>query len=372
MGDTPKILVVDDEVHILSSLRRELRAMAVEVIVTTDVNEALSILREQRICVIISDINMPVLNGVELLKRCLGISPDTIRMVLTGSTESSLFQSAVNDAHISTFLLKPWDRSALLLAVKQAVYQYQLKLEKEALQREIVEKNKALENWTQTLEKLVEERTLEVSLTQEATILSLTALTEVRDNETGNHIIRTQNYVKLIAEELAKRIEYSGSLFPHEIDLMYKSAPLHDIGKVGIADHILKKEGKLTDDEYELMKMHTSLGRDAIAKAVAKLGETSFLAIASEIAYSHHEKWDGSGYPQGLKGEDIPLSARIMALADVYDALITQRCYKEKMDHDRAVSIIIFERGKHFQPILVDVFLKLQDEFKMVALNYSE
>jgi len=372
MNDMPKILIVDDEECILSSLKRGLRNSGVEVIATTDVNDALSILSAEDISVVISDINMPVMNGAELLKRSIAVSPDTIRIVLTGSTDTSLFSSAVNDARISRFLLKPWDNMALLLAVEQAVAQYKMKLEKERLSNEIVQKNEQLENWNRMLEQLVDERTEEINLTQEATILSMCALTETRDNETGNHIIRTQNYVKLLAEELAKKEEYSVTLPPSEVDLLYKSAPLHDIGKVGIPDHILRKAGTLTKVEFEVMKDHTTLGRDAIAKAAAKLGETSFLTVASEIAYSHHEKWDGSGYPQGLKGEEIPLAARIMAFADVYDALINQRCYKENIDHDRAVAIIMSERGKHFQPSLVDIFLNLQNEFKMIALDHRE
>jgi len=372
MDNVHNVLIVDDEVSVLTSIKRELRNADFNVITTSDINQAIFILSTEKISVIISDIIMPVMNGVELLKKSLEISPGTIRIVLTGSTESLLFQSAVNEAHISTFLLKPWERNALILAVEQGIDQYNMKLERERLSRELVDKNNKLKCWSDSLEKLVEERTHEVSLTQEATILSLTALTETRDNETGNHIIRTQNYVKLLAQELAKVEQYSHSLTAHEIDLLYKSAPLHDIGKVGIPDDILKKNGRLTDKEYNYMKKHTEFGRDAIGKAVANLGKTSFLSLASDIAYSHHEKWNGTGYPLGLKGDEIPLAARIMALADVYDALISKRCYKDKIDHDHAVSIIKSERGKHFQTLLVDIFIQNERKFRYIAEAHTD
>jgi putative two-component system response regulator len=155
--------------------------------------------------------------------------------------------------------------------------------------------------------------------------------------------------------------------------LLYKSAPLHDIGKVGVPDRILLKPGKLNADEFEIMKTHTTLGRDAILNAEKEMGvQVEFLTFAKEIAYSHQEKWDGSGYPQGLRGTQIPISARLMAVADVYDALISRRVYKEPMPHEQAVAIIEQTRGKHFDPDVVDAFLEIQDAFNAIAIAFSD
>jgi len=215
-------------------------------------------------------------------------------------------------------------------------------------------------------------RTKEIELTQAVTIESLATLAEYRDPETGGHIRRTMNYVRLMAEHLRNCPKYGEMMDDRKISLIYQSAPLHDIGKVGVPDHILLKPGKLTDEEFTEMKSHPIYGRDTLSKATKNLGSTSFLQFAMEIAYTHHEKWDGSGYPQGLKGEDIPLSGRLMAIADVYDALISKRVYKPPFTHTKAVDIIKKDSGTHFDPYLVDVFLELNEEFRQIAIKYAD
>jgi putative two-component system response regulator len=201
----------------------------------------------------------------------------------------------------------------------------------------------------------------------------MASMAETRDQETGNHIRRTQHYVKALAVHLRSHPVFSLFLTPANIEALFKSAPLHDIGKVGIPDRILLKPGKLEPHEFEIMKTHTTLGRDAIAHAEHSLGTSvAFLAIAKEIAYSHQEKWDGSGYPQGLKGEQIPISARLMAVADVYDALISRRVYKPAMPHEKAVQIIWEGRGVHFDPDIVDAFMEIKDEFRSIASVYVD
>ncbi|HEY4079182.1 MAG TPA: two-component system response regulator [Burkholderiaceae bacterium] len=223
------------------------------------------------------------------------------------------------------------------------------------------------------LEQEVERRMHEVRAVQDATILMMSSLAETRDNETGNHIQRTQRYVRALAEALCAHPRFVDVLTPEMIELLYKSAPLHDIGKVGIPDHVLLKPGRLTAEEFEVMKWHTKMGRDAIAQAEARLGRSvPFLALAKEIAYSHQEKWDGSGYPEGLAGDAIPVSARLMAVADVYDALISRRVYKEAMPHEQAASIIAEGREKHFDPDVVDAFLVLQDDFRAIAAEFAD
>ena len=219
----------------------------------------------------------------------------------------------------------------------------------------------------------VDKRTREVSAIQDVTILAMASMAETRDNETGNHIRRTQHYVRSLALKLKDHSRFRTQLTRLYISSLFKSAPLHDIGKVGIPDRILLKPGRLTPDEFEIMKTHTTLGRDAIRHAEQELGvRVKFLTIAKEIAYSHQEKWDGSGYPQGLKGEAIPLSARLMAVADVYDALISDRVYKKGMTHDEAVAIMREGRGAHFDPDILDAFLSMQDEFRAIAARYAD
>ncbi len=216
------------------------------------------------------------------------------------------------------------------------------------------------------------ERTEEVHRTRDVTILTLASLAETRDNETGAHILRTQRYVKALAARLTGHPRFARTLDPETVDLLYKSAPLHDIGKVGIPDRILLKPGKLTDEEFEIMKTHAQLGAEALAVAEKELGTTSFLRIAREISLSHHEKWDGSGYPGGLKGDDIPASGRLMAVADVYDALISKRVYKPAFSHDKASGIIQEGRGAHFDPDVVEAFLKAEEDFKDIAEKYKD
>ncbi|MGE4298284.1 MAG: HD domain-containing phosphohydrolase [Desulfovibrionaceae bacterium] len=212
----------------------------------------------------------------------------------------------------------------------------------------------------------------ELQRTQDVTILSLASLAETRDNETGQHILRTQRYVRALAGPLRTAPGYGEFLTPATIDLLFKSAPLHDIGKVGIPDAILLKPGRHTDEEFAIMKQHAVYGHEALRAAEERLGSNSFLRLAREIAISHHEKWDGSGYPNGLAGEAIPYSGRLMALADVYDALISKRVYKPSFTHEKAREIILAGRGTHFDPAVVDAFLVVEEAFKSIAAQYGD
>ncbi len=199
-----------------------------------------------------------------------------------------------------------------------------------------------------------------------ATILGLAKLAEYRDEGTGTHLERIREYSKRLAEEMAKNSRYKTIVTPDYIENIFQSSILHDIGKVGIPDAILLKPGRLTDEEFEVIKRHTTMGGDAIGIIESRIKERSFLHMGKEIAYNHHEKWDGSGYPTGLKGEEIPLSARIVALADVYDALTSKRFYKEAYTHERSKDIIVDLKGSHFDPGIVDAFLILEAEFNMI------
>ncbi len=209
------------------------------------------------------------------------------------------------------------------------------------------------------------------SRARQNTLEAMAAVAETRDPETGGHIKRTQHYVKALAIELAKERKRP-ELTPNFIELLFHSAPLHDVGKVGVPDHILLKPGKLTPDEFEEMKKHAVYGKEIVENASFGQEEKEFFNIAAEIAYTHHEKWDGSGYPRGLSSEDIPLSGRLMALADVYDALISKRHYKPAFSHEKSKGIIVEGRGKHFDPQIVDCFLAIEQEFIRIAATFKD
>jgi putative two-component system response regulator len=223
------------------------------------------------------------------------------------------------------------------------------------------------------LEAEVARRLGENQRIQDVAIRALAGLAEARDTETGDHISRTQAYMRILATKLKDHPRFSAFLTDRNIDLLTKSAPLHDIGKVGIPDHILLKPGPLTPEEWEVMKTHAKLGSDAIERAEKDAGGTAdFLILAKDIAHWHHEKWNGSGYPDGLAGDVIPISARLMALADVFDALISKRVYKAAMSLDEARAIIIADRGRHFDPDIADGFVAAFDEFVAIAQRHRD
>lgn len=198
------------------------------------------------------------------------------------------------------------------------------------------------------------------------TILALAKLAEYRDDDTGLHLERIREYTKIITEEMAKKPNYNKYITSEYIEDIYYSSILHDIGKVGIPDGILLKPGKLTPEEFEVIKKHSVLGGDVLSDIEAQIGAQTFLTLGKEIAYYHHEKWNGTGYPNGLKGEEIPLSARIVSIADVYDALTSKRIYKEAFSHQKAKETIIFDRERSFDPDVVDCFLNRESDFKKI------
>jgi putative two-component system response regulator len=309
---------------------------------------------------ILLDIMMPEMDGYEVCRR-LKANPathDIPVIFLTAKTDADAEKAGL-DLGAVDYLAKPISPAIALARVRNHLL---LKDSADFLR----DKNAYLENQ-------VAARTREVVAIQDVTILAMASMAETRDADTGNHIRRTQHYVLVLAEHLRHHPRFAATLSDSYIKLLFKSAPLHDIGKVGIPDRILLKPAHFTDDEFEIMKTHTTLGRDAIAHAEASLGMgMPFLALAKEIAYSHQEKWDGSGYPEGLAGEAIPLSARLMAVADVYDALISKRVYKDAIPHAEAVQIIRDGRGNHFDPDIVDAFMALQEEFRAIAARFHD
>jgi putative two-component system response regulator len=309
---------------------------------------------------ILLDVMMPAMNGYEVLER-LRDAPATRDIPVIFTTA----MSATDDEHRGLvlgavdYITKPLRPAIVLARVRTHL---ELKRARDRLRRD-----------NDALEAEVVQRVHETQVIQEVTIRALARLAETRDNETGNHILRTQRYVETLARRLAHHARYAGQLDEHAISLMAKSAPLHDIGKVGIPDHILLKPGKLTPDEWVVMKTHAAIGADAIRRAEADAHEhVPFLAYAKQIARHHHERWDGSGYPDGLAGEAIPLAARIMALADVFDALISHRVYKAPMSFDEVRGVMAAERARQFDPDVLDVFLAHYEEFCDIARRHPD
>lgn len=224
--------------------------------------------------------------------------------------------------------------------------------------------------YKQNLEQRVQEKTQTIFELQDAIMVALSDLVECRDENTAGHAQRTRGYVECLIKTLLKRGDYTDELTEEFVRDLVRAAPLHDIGKIGIRDAVLNKPGRLSSEEFEEMKRHTVFGATAILRAMKTLHQASFLCILRDISLSHHEKWDGSGYPLGLDGTRIPLCGRIMAIADVYDALVSKRPYKDPMPHEKAVSIILEGKGSHFDPLVADAFEDCQEEFRTIALQH--
>lgn len=353
------VLVVDDaptNLSLMSDLLGDLYAVRV----ATGGARALKIARSDTPPdLILLDIMMPEMDGYEVcsLLKADERTRDIPVIFLTARTDTSDEQKGLELGAVD-YITKPISPPIVLARVKTNLA---LKASADFLK----DKNAYLE-------QEVHRRTEEVRDIQNVTILTMASLAETRDNETGNHIVRTQHYVRLLALALQSHPRFAQQLTDTMVDLLFKSAPLHDIGKVGIPDSILLKPGKLTADEFEIMKTHTTQGRDAIVSAEQRLGkDVPFLTCAKEIAYSHQEKWDGSGYPEGLAGDAIPVAARLMAIADVYDALISRRVYKPPFTHEAAMAIIEEGRGKHFDPDIVDAFVAIQMDCKAIAEKHA-
>jgi putative two-component system response regulator len=309
---------------------------------------------------ILLDIMMPGMDGYEVclkLKRC----PMTMGIPVIFLTARSEVEDEEKGLELGAvdYITKPISPSIVLARVKSH-------LALKAMDDFLRDQNHYLEGE-------VAKRLLEVTAVQDVTILAMASLAETRDSDTGNHLRRTQFYVKALAEKLREHPRFSAFLTKANIHAIFKSAPLHDIGKVGIPDYILLKPGKLEPHEFEIMKTHTTLGYNAILNAERALGTpVEFLSFAMSIALSHQEKWDGSGYPQGLAGDAIPVAARLMAVADVYDALVCRRIYKKPMSHECAVQIMQEGRGTHFDADMFDAFIAIQAEFIAIAERFTD
>jgi len=376
MKQRAHVLVVDDQADNLLILE-DVLAEHYEVHPATNGTEALGFLEGGgRTDLILLDVMMPGLDGFEVCRRLKSSEMTrSIPVMFLTSLDRPEDEELGFSLGAEDFIHKPISPPVVLARVRTHL----------ALSRA----TRALQRRNADLELIVAERTAEISeqahrlvaskqeviAAQAATITAFCALAEARDNETGNHIRRTQHYVHILAEALRDHPRFAEQLNDEVIQLLFKSAPLHDVGKVATPDAILLKQGKLTEEEWTIMKQHCEYGRNAILQAESALGsvsDASFLRYAAEIAYGHHERWDGSGYPQGIAGDEIPLSARLMAVADVYDALISRRVYKPPYPHEQAVSMILAERGRHFDPDIIDALQGVTGKFAEIARSFRD
>lgn len=342
------LLIVDDTEINLDILLTVL-SDDYDVGVALDGYSAVELARKLKPHLILLDIMLPGIDGFEVCRR-LKADRDVagIPVIFLTSLTQEVDEALGLELGAVDYITKPFNPALVKARIRNLL---------------------ELQEHRHRLEKLVDERTSDLRATQEATVQCMAMLAEMRDAGTGEHIQRTRSYVSLMVSYLVDN-PVGGREIPREdVDLLYQAAPLHDIGKVGVPDRILLKPGRLTPEEFEEMKRHTLFGGDILRRAEKELGAISFLQVAREITENHHEKWDGTGYPRGISGEAIPLSARIMAIADVYDALRSARPYKEAFSHERSVRIIREGAGSHFDPVLVDVFLQLENRFREIGEN---
>ena len=354
------ILIVDDQPENLSVLGELLQEAGYRVKVANNGPVALQLARQlPRPGLILLDVVMPQMSGHEVLRQLR--EEETTRdipVIFLTAQDSDEDEERAFDAGIADYIIKPLKPAVVLARVRSQLL--------------VRRARHLLQNQNNALEAEVTRRMRENELIQSVSIRALAHLAETRDNETGNHIMRTQGYIRLLAQRLATHRRFASIMTLEYIDLLARSAPLHDIGKVGIPDRILLKPGKLTPEEWEIMKTHTLLGCNAIAHAEHDMQTSAgFLAQAKEISRWHHERWDGKGYPDGLVGDNIPVSARLMAIADVFDAMISRRVYKEPIPMNTVREMIEAQRGLHFDPDITDAFINGFHEFEAIALYFG-
>ena len=362
--DRPTILIVDDTPDNIMLLSRLLKDRY-NTKVANNGSLALQIAQATPgLDLILLDVMMPGLDGYETCRQ-LKANPVTADIPVIFLTAKSQVEDEAMGLALGAvdYIAKPVSPPILFARV--------------ATQLTLLDARRQLKEHNDNLEKLVQDRTAQLALMQEAIIMAMASLADRRDNAVvqagDNHIRRTQHYVRALAQHLQGHPRFAAELSDENIDLLYRSAPLHDIGKVGIPDRILQKPGLLDREEFEVMKLHAVYGRDTIMLVEKHIGGTNgFLMFAREIAHSHQEKWDGSGYPDRLAGEQIPLSARLMAVADVYDALISRRVYKPAFTHQQALDVMRKGRGTHFDPDVLDAFFEIEDQFAAIAGEFRD
>ncbi len=358
--------MVDNETNILQMISEVLEVEGYKVMTASDGLEGARLLSEHPPDLIISDYSMPGMNGLELLEMAREKAPEAARVLCTGYTDVEMALAAVNKGAVNRILTKPFAPDELIQSVKDCLEQIRLRNENRELLLLSQIQNEKLAGWNQALEHEVASRTSHIDRLIEASIYSLAELAESRARDIGGHLRRMQEYSKIIAETYMRKKNQSDYFISTFIDDLYLSTLLHDVGKVGIPDGILFKPGRLAPEEFSVMKLHAVIGQETIQKAQARLGDGSFLTMGISIAGHHHERWDGTGYPEGLAGEDIPLAARIVSIADVYDALNSPRVYKEAWSHQKTTEYMAEGSGTQFDPELVKIFLEEEKRFEKI------
>jgi len=366
------VLIVDDTPQNLSILGELLQPLY-RVRAANSGERALAIARSDlQPDIILLDVMMPGMDGYEVIRQLKQdeVTRDIPVIFVTALTESSEEQRGLALGAVD-YITKPFNPEIVLARVNS--------------QLELKQARDILSDQNAWLEKEIAKRMRENVMVQDLTIRALAALGEIRDLETGLHVVRTQRSIELLAHRLKNHPRFKDALAGNKLQMIVKAAPLHDIGKVGIPDAVLQKPGKLTPEEYQVMKAHPVLGANAIENAINNAlagldpavaeqmsGAFEFLRVAQEICRGHHEKWDGSGYPAGLVGDDIPVSARLMALADVFDALMNRRVYKDAMAFENVTAFLVEERGRHFDPDVVDAYLDTREQFAEIADRFHD
>lgn len=356
----PTVLAVDDSPEILASVASMLEGRY-RCIVATNGEKALSLAaRQPQPDIILLDVVMPGLDGYEVCRR-LKRHPATegIPVIFLTSLDNHDNEAQGFAAGGVDYIAKPVSKTVL-----EARLNAQLTLERS---------RKLLAHKSLLLEEMVLRRKRQLSVLQDVIVFAMGSLAEKRDQETSAHLRRVQLFSRTLGLALREEPGYAALLGDDALDLLYKASPLHDIGKVGVPDSILFKQGRFSPDEFEAMKLHTMFGGQTLDDVERRLGvPEAFVSMARDIALYHHERWDGTGYPAGLKGEDIPIAARIVALADTYDALTSARVYKPPYDSGQASLIIQHEEGRQFDPALVRAFVKCEIAFRRIALDNAD
>jgi putative two-component system response regulator len=362
----PTVLVVDDLEENAQILESFLRPRGYNPVCVNSGEAALRHVESEPPDVILLDLMVPNLDGFEVCRRLKeDVKTHHIPIIIVTGLANRDANILALEAGADDFLVKPFDAVLLGARIRSS-------LRSKILQDQVIEYQRELEESNQNLEYRIRDRTAQLARTQQITVFSLAKLAESRDTETGAHLERMRSYAREIACELGQRDKYRGKLHPDFVEQVFQSSPLHDIGKVGIPDAILLKPGKLEEQEFDIMKTHTLIGGDTLKAADKEAGQQSFLAMGRDIAYHHHERWDGNGYPFSKVGEEIPLAARIVAVSDVYDALSSKRPYKEAYSHETSIGIVIEGRGTAFDPDVVDAFLAREKSVMAVRNQFQD
>jgi putative two-component system response regulator len=345
---TPRVIVVDDDADVLGVLKYMLESHGNEVLAYSCGAEALESISHEAPDLVLLDVSMPEMSGLELCRR-LKENPDLADIPVIFLSGLNATQDKVRGFQAGgvDYIAKPFQSEEVKARIS-------IHLKLSALRHKL------------EFQKLVEKKVSEVLAAQQATIFTLAKLAELRDDDTGAHLERVRDYCHLLARWLGECSPYADHISADFIDCIQHASPLHDIGKVAIPDRILLKPGKLTPEEFEIMKSHTVIGAENMQTVFNRYADNPFIGMGIEIALYHHERWDGSGYPDGLVGKNIPLSARVMAVADCYDAIRSNRCYRKGLEHERVKAILLEESGSHFDPEIIRAFIDLEDSFNHI------